>query len=140
MGVVARNERGQVLVVRSLVKPGRLSPLAAEAWAGGQALIFGKDVGLRKIILEGDSKLMVATVNGRDASGRGIGHLIEDRYILLQPFNDWKVMAVRRSANQAAHEVARMAIRANTAWTWHFAYPDCIHEIIIGETPSSNSV
>lgn len=45
MGAVVRNIEGKVLAVRSLVMPGRISPLAAEAWAGGQALILAKEKG-----------------------------------------------------------------------------------------------
>ena len=136
MGAVVRNHVGEVLVVQSRILEGRLSPLAAEAWAGGQALRLGKELGLTSIILEGDAKLVVDVVNGEGASWSSIGHLMEDMNILLHDFPNWRVAAVRQSANNAAHGVAWMVIKDNVGRTWQNAFPDCIHMIILGETPS----
>ena len=100
MGTVVRNHVGEVLAVQSSILEGRLSPLVAEAWASGQALRLGKELGLTSIILEGDAKLIVDVVNVKGASWSSIGHLVENMNILLQDFPNWRVAAVRWSANR----------------------------------------
>ena len=59
LGVVVRDHEGAVLAVRSRVQDGFFKPLVAEAWAVGQAVYFGTELGLRQIVLEGDFKLVV---------------------------------------------------------------------------------
>ena len=140
MGAVIHDSAGRVLATRCQVTTGRFAPFAAEAWAGGQAFIFGKELGLTNIILEGDSRIVVDAVNSAEGSGSLMGHLIEDMKIMLQDFPVWKALAVRRSANNAAHEVARMAVRENIVRTWNCEVPDCIHATILGEISSPNIV
>jgi diadenosine tetraphosphatase ApaH/serine/threonine PP2A family protein phosphatase len=83
MGAVIHDSAGRVLAVRCMVKIGRFTPLVAEAWAEGQALIFGKELGLTNITLEGDSKLVVDAINSADGSWSIIGHLIDGMKIIL---------------------------------------------------------
>lgn len=47
LGVVVRDHEGAVLAVRSRVQDGFFEPLVAEAWAAGQAVQFGKEMGGR---------------------------------------------------------------------------------------------
>jgi hypothetical protein len=45
MGGVIRNWRGRVLVVWCSSKAGFFEPMVTKAWAAGQALQFGKEMG-----------------------------------------------------------------------------------------------
>jgi hypothetical protein len=57
----------KVMVVRCMVRIECLEPVAVEAWAGGQALIFGRELGFTHIVLEGDSKIVVDAVNAEES-------------------------------------------------------------------------
>lgn len=133
MGAVIRNWQGRVLAVRCLSHDGFLEPMAAEAWARGQALQFGKEMGFTHLILEGDARAIVEAVNSEDTNWSKIGHLVMDIKTLLQGFAQWQIQAVGRAANNVAHTVARLAIREKLSRTWRDAYPECIHEIVITE-------
>jgi ribonuclease HI len=136
VGIVCRNHLGEVLGVQRKIVEGFFDPLVAEAWAGGRVIQFGMELGFTHIVLEGDSKLVVDAINAEGPSWSKIGHLVEDIQILLQNFQQWKVQAIRRSANTAAHTIARMAIRDHVVRTWRARYPECIHDIILEEEVS----
>jgi hypothetical protein len=51
----------------------------------------------------------------------------------LQGLPCWKMMYVRREANQIAHKLARMASSQVMDSLWNFFPPDCIAETIIAE-------
>jgi hypothetical protein len=55
MGVVARNNKGEVLAMLCATKKCALEPLAVDALAAWQAAQLGLRMQWRKIILEGDA-------------------------------------------------------------------------------------
>jgi ribonuclease HI len=130
---------GGVEVVRCMVKEGLSNPLAAEAWAGGQALKFGRELHLNNIILEGDAKIVVDAINLGETNGSKIGILVEDMKLMMLGFPQCTVCAVGRVANSTAHVIARMAIRENVEHTWRSYNPECIHEIVMKESVSPSS-
>ncbi|XP_059455324.1 uncharacterized protein LOC132185582 [Corylus avellana] len=138
MGVVIRNSDGDVVAVRCMTKQGLTNPLVAEAWAGVQALIFGREMDLNHIVLEGDAKIVVDALLLTEPNWSKIGHQIADMKMLLDAFPSWSVRAVGRAVNNAAHVIARMAVKDNIERTWRGCYPKCIHDIIRKEcsTPS----
>ena len=136
MGAVVRNSAGGVVAVRCMRKDGLTDPLVAEAWAGGQALKFGKELNLNNLILEGDAKVVVEAVLSNAMNESKIGVLVEDMKLLLQDFPRCNVCAVGRAANTATHVIARMAVNEYVKKTWLGTYPDCMHEIVLMESSS----
>jgi len=51
-GVIARDSEGQVLAARCYSKQVCIDPIMAESWAGLQAVLFCKEVGLFDIVLQ----------------------------------------------------------------------------------------
>ncbi|XP_059436088.1 uncharacterized protein LOC132169016 [Corylus avellana] len=129
VGAVIRDWEGKILAVRGLTRSGCLDPLAAEAWAGTQALELGKEMGLSQILLEGDAKVVVEAVNAVTTDGSTIGHLVDDMKVLLSAFRQWRVQQVGRELNKMAHTIARQAVREGIERTWIGVVPDCIREI-----------
>lgn len=107
VGAVIRDWEGKTMDVRGLTRSGCLDPLAAEAWAGTQALELGKEMGLSQILLEGDAKVVVEAVNAVTTDGSTIGHLADDMKVLLSAFQQWRVQRVGRELNKVAHTIAR---------------------------------
>ena len=108
MGAVIRNEKGRVLAIRCSVTVGFLEPMVAEAWAGDQALQFGKELGFTHLVLEGDSKVIIYAIKSEDISWSTSGHLVRDMKSRLQTFEQWQVSAVRRKGKKTGrHTVSR---------------------------------
>lgn len=136
MGVVVRNFNGGVEDVRCMVNEGLSDPLVAKAWAGGQALKFGRELHLNNIILEGDTKIVMDAINSGETNKSKIGIIVEDMKLMMLRFPQCTVCAVRRAANSIAHVIAQMAIRENVERTWRSYYPECILQVVTRESVS----
>ena len=112
---------------------GFLEPLAAKTWAAGQALQFGKEMGFFGIILEGDAKLVVDAINLEANDLSRIGHLVLDVRNLLHDFEQWKVQAMGRHANNVAHCMATFAKNKQMSRMWKGDYLECIREFVLKE-------
>lgn len=55
MGIIVRDHKGYVLTLKSLNKLENLEPITAEVLASLHASEFSRDMGLHKILLEGDA-------------------------------------------------------------------------------------
>ena len=94
MGVILRDERGQVLVAMSKTRNGTLEPSAGEAFAASSAVCFCKDLGVQRVVLEGDAKQIVDAINSSSTSWSRFGHLIDDTRWILKCFPQWKCQFV----------------------------------------------
>jgi ribonuclease HI len=86
MGVVIRVYRGTVILVRSLTKEGAVDPSAAKAMAFFQGIILGQNLGLSKIIVEGDAKMVIEALQEKTMNKSHYGHLLEDIRVTLKSF------------------------------------------------------
>jgi ribonuclease HI len=130
LGAVIRDSTGTVLAARCDFRRGNLSPVAAEAKAALLTVQLCREVGLRKIHLEGDAKTVVDAVNSSEEDKSWLGHLFEDIKGELSSFDGWKMSFVRRKGNHVAHGLARFAVRHAAAETWNGAVPECICELV----------
>lgn len=68
VGVIVRDHNGKVRAARSFTKRGVLKPKTGETIASYHAAQLCNFMGLQKVILEGDTKLVVEDVNGKDSN------------------------------------------------------------------------
>jgi hypothetical protein len=87
-------------------------------------------MGLRKLHLEGDAKIVVDAMNSSEEDRSWLGHLFEDIKGELSSFDGWKMSFVRRDGNHVAHKLAWFAVTHNVAETWSGAVPACICELV----------
>jgi ribonuclease HI len=137
VGVVIREENGQVVAAMSKTRQGTLEPTSGEAFAAYQATCLCKDLGLQHINLEGDAKQVVEAVNSLTSSWSKYGHLIDDIRRMLQSFTRWKCNFVHREANEAAHRLAKAATMDVNDKIWRNITPNCISDIVLMERFSS---
>ena len=78
IGVVVRNEQGQVMgsLAKKIEMPSTVEIL--EAMAARRAMLFMEELGLRHAVFEGDSKLVVKALVGHCPDRTSIGHIIKD--------------------------------------------------------------
>jgi hypothetical protein len=68
VGVIVRDNNGRVLAAKSFTKRGVLKPLIGETMASYYAAQLCNQLGLQKVILEGDAKTVVEAINGESRS------------------------------------------------------------------------
>jgi ribonuclease HI len=96
VGIVIRDDEGQVLVAKAFIIPYVVDLAIAEATATWHAICFGREVGGSRVVLEGDSKVVIIALKGRGSSNHTYGNLIEATQILFSSFTFVEVSHVKR--------------------------------------------
>jgi ribonuclease HI len=133
VGVIVRDGEGEVVAALHSSQMGITDPATAEAYAAWKAVQFGRDLGLPKVILEGDALVIVQALQKEDPSWHKYGSLIETSRSLLRSFQSWSVRHTKREANMAAHLLAKEALRTPPETVWMEEYPVFLHEIVLSD-------
>ena len=86
IGVVIRNEEGVVIASLSHQIHLPSTVLEVETMATRRALEFAMEIGVHKVILEGDCEILTKALQSNSHSLAQIGHLAEDVNTLPQNF------------------------------------------------------
>lgn len=118
VGVVIRNDREEVLGAMSKKIHIPFGAIEAEAKAMEEGILLAWDLGLKNIIVEGDSLVVVQALNGITAPAISFQKVIEGITWCLKRFDTWKISHSRRSSNTVAHLMAKEAnsILENVIW------------------------
>ena len=118
VGVVIKNERGEIMgaLSKKFVLP--LGGLEAEAKAVEEGVLFAWDLGLKDIIIESDAQLVTNSLGKQCVMSSSIRKVVEGILVDLRKFNSWDVNHTRRSGNNAAHILARQAKCLNMCNIW----------------------
>jgi ribonuclease HI len=120
-GVLVRDSQGKVVEARYMFYArieGVFSPTVAESLAALDAIDLCRNVGLTKVHLEGDAKIIIDAVNCEEADWSRLGHVVEDIKAELCWFNQRKMSFVNRGGNQAAHGLANFAVKNGVDIVW----------------------
>jgi hypothetical protein len=104
--VVVWDSLGNFCAAKSKMWLGWLDPTLTEAWAALMAIDLCHELGVQRMILEGDAKILVDAVNStkRDDSCRG--QLVADIQLSLTNFPAWQMVYAPRQVNGIAHCLA----------------------------------
>jgi ribonuclease HI len=133
MGIVARDHEGRVLAMSSSIQTQISHPTTAETLAAWKAVVLGVQLGATYLELEGDALEVVQALNSPELCWGRTGPVLNDIKLLLQNFNEWKVLHVHRGANGAAHSLARLALSIGVDHTWFDNFPTLVQEIVSAE-------
>ena len=133
IGIVIRDFRGSVKAAMSKPFHGLQEPVVGEAMAALFAVEFGRDIGVKDVIMEGDSLITVNAIRGESHKWSYYGHIIEDIKVVLSNFHRWEVGHIRREGNAAAHHLAKWAIGAKNEQIWVEETPRCIEDVVLLE-------
>lgn len=106
-GLVARDCRGDLVLAKSVLHKGVASPELAEAMAVKEALSWIKSNGWFRVVLESDSLVTVQAIRSSEHMCSPFGLVVEECRQLLRLSNNIYLYFIRRSANVAAHSLAR---------------------------------
>lgn len=89
-----------------------------EVLAARRALIFAKELGFDKVILEGDFEITINSINGGHMDYSFLGHVLQDIKYLFSSFSHVSVKHINREWYYVAHKLARRVVRCPfLVWT-----------------------
>ena len=109
VGVIIRNDRGEVMAALSAKGPLVTGSEEAEIFACRRAVEFAVDCGFSELVLEGDNQALMDALRKRKGLSSWLGHVLQDVLCLLDRLSWVQVGFVTRSANNFAHILARYA-------------------------------
>ena len=89
-------------------------------------------------IFETDSELLALALNRKGQDASQLAASIDDLKIQLCIWFSWsEVVACKRSANRAAHELAILgkSCNAQECITWEYDVPSSVAEVVVGDSP-----
>lgn len=106
ISVIIRNSNGDVMASMSQLVQLPTTITQVEAMAARKAAEFALEVGINKVVLEGDSEIVYKDLNNNGPSLALHGHLIQDFKALIPLFSCICFSHVGRLGNKVAHSLA----------------------------------
>ena len=111
LGVVIRNEEGAVMASMTQLVPLPTTVAQVEALAARRATEFALELGLNRVILEGDPEVICRGLQDHSPSLALHGHILQDVKCLAGAFQFVGFSQVRCLGNNVVHALARRAVR-----------------------------
>ena len=135
IGVVIRNNKGQVLAALSkkVTIPATVEIL--EMLAARKAATFARDLGFSQVCFEGDAELVVKCLQSGSVSNALVGHLAKDFMSIRGYFQSSSIIHVRRQGNKVAHALAGDARFSFPFRAWMEEVPSNIFNFVVRDLP-----
>ena len=118
LGVVVRDHEGTVIGAFSerIALPPTVEDV--EAMAGRRAISFAKELGLPKVIFEGDAARIINSLNSEEECLAPFGHIVEESRYLGASFSAFAFNHVKRIGNRIADKLAKLARESLSPCCW----------------------
>ena len=130
VGAKIRDENGLVLGSCTKRLAQAYSVVEVEALATTSALAFANDLGVTRVILEGDSLVVIKALREEEQLLSPTSLLLEDVRMLSQSFQKLLYSHTKREGNSVAHSLARYASSIPKFFVWMEDVPPCIQSLI----------
>jgi ribonuclease HI len=124
MGVVIRNEVGLPMASMTCSRANVMDPFAAELFAAKAGLQLAHDIGIKRVILEGDSANTNKALGSMEDDYSWLGNEVTEARHLLQSLEAWELSTIKRDVNKVAHMLARKALQINKTNVWMEEVPE----------------
>ena len=118
VGVIIRNDRGQVMVALSSKGLAVTNSKEAEVLACRQAMEFALDVGFSDLIVEGDDSNVIRSIVSAQIDWSHLGNLYDDIRCLAGRLRHVEFRGIRHITNEVAHSLARFARHLSEDIVW----------------------
>lgn len=135
-GVVFRNQEGAFLGGACHSFPGCQEPAEIELQARRRAVQLADEVNATSLHIEMDCQEIVRKLQSKAPDMSPLGPMIQEVKSMLETRQRWKVSWIRRTANTAAHGLAKEGVLNNLCKVWLHEPPECILHIISAEIPA----
>ncbi|XP_075659079.1 uncharacterized protein LOC142628943 [Castanea sativa] len=119
-----QNEQGLGMATLSQQIPLLASVEMVEVLAARRALVFAKELGFDKVIVEGDSEITINSISGGHMEYSFLGHVLQDIKCLFSSFSHVSIKHINREGNCVAHKLARRAAMCHFLVWMEFVPPD----------------
>ena len=109
-----------------------------DAMTARKAIELALEIGLTKVIIEGDLDTIYRELNSTDPSLALHGHVIQDIRCLVSSFVSHSFTHVHRQGNNVAHALARWAINSPNLTVWMKDVPPNIQCVVQADLASVN--
>ena len=135
-GFIFRDEGGAFRGVASFFLPDCPKAETAEILACRKAVQLAIQRGIQKLHLETDSQGVARMIGEEGRNLSPVGQMIEEVKNMIRTREEFKLTWVRRSANGAAHILAKLGVNSRTSVFWDFDPPVCILSTVSDEIPA----
>jgi hypothetical protein len=133
VGIIARDEMGEVKAALCTTLPYIQNPSVAEAYGARRAVEFAREMGFSSIIIEGDSREVVLALGNSGDCCVSYGDLVSDTRVLLSFFPHWNIAHVGRDGNKATHCLAKLVVSQFSHNVWIGVCPSAIVDIVCSD-------
>ncbi|KAH1074309.1 hypothetical protein J1N35_026637 [Gossypium stocksii] len=109
--IIVRDSNRDVLATKNTVHKNIPSEFAAEAIACLQAILMGRDLGLKYVKIEGDSLTVIKKVQSTSRDKLVIGSYIQDIKELIKVFHESQFQHARGITNEHAYRLALKGLK-----------------------------
>lgn len=109
IGMVARDDKGDLIQAKIVCLHSVVSPVLAEIMAIKKALSWIADTSWRNVTVESDSLISVQAIRSKVSMLSPFGRVVMDCRNLIQRLFTISLCFIKRSANMSAHELARVS-------------------------------
>lgn len=133
LGVVCRNELGEVVGRGAIQSTTRWEPMVAEAKAMVECLMLAREVGVDRVECEGDCLAMIQAMSSKKTGQNKFFLAIDDIRMLTSSFSSVHWSFVRRSGNNVAHALAHFQPLELGKRVWIEDVPDSIVSLALAD-------
>lgn len=130
-GAIFRDHHGRFLAGTCHFFPVASEPELVELLACRRAVNLAIEMGISKLTLESDCKEMVSKISSTEKDLSVHGPIVEEIKLLLRSLNEVAIRWVRRSANGAAHRLAKEGCQLGLCKTWFTEPLVCVRDVLI---------
>ncbi|KAL8131281.1 hypothetical protein AgCh_007272 [Apium graveolens] len=109
LAFVVRDDHGELLQAHTKLLPGLVSAAMAEAVVIKEVISWIKRTGCSKVVVESDSLIVVQAIRSKTPMVSPLGQVVQSCRDMLAELNTVSLFFVKRSANMAAHALARLS-------------------------------
>ena len=92
--------------------PSLASVEMVEVLAARRDLVFAKELGFDKVVVEGDSEIVITAILGDYMDYSYMGHVLQDIKFMFSSFSFISIKHIHREGNCVAHRLARKVARS----------------------------
>ncbi|KAL6289504.1 hypothetical protein ACE6H2_007014 [Prunus campanulata] len=137
-GAIVHDSQGNFVRAMAMRAPSMLSILATELYALKTGISFALDASFVPLVIEFDSLLAINMINDDEECLAAEGALVDGVRRLLATHEFSTVRHIPRSANGAAHRIARFSLRDQNLSCWMEVGPLWLMDAIYDDWPASN--
>ncbi|XP_010696345.1 uncharacterized protein LOC104908875 [Beta vulgaris subsp. vulgaris] len=126
LGVVVRDSNGKMVLGGVRRRAANWDVSTAEAMAGLFAVELVHRFGYTRVVMEGDSLVVISGLKNKPVGGSPIFHVFNDISRVCLNFSEISFSHVKRAGNVVAHLLARWECVANSEVVWLDFFPQSI--------------